>query len=220
MAVDPTALAKGQVVTGFAYPVVAKYSANGGVVSYSDGMDLARGVSIKPNIEVYDEKNFYANDVVSESAQARFKSGTLGLTVDGLLIAAERFLMGVPSTDVETVTVGSGQSASSVAVTGYGADQDIPYVGLGVVVTVQSNDVEYYIGVVYTKTRFEQFAVSATTRGEEIDWQTTDLSAKVHRDDSTKHYWQRVTELLETKLEAYNAVRTMLDMEIAAALPD
>ena len=215
MSVTLSNLAAGAVVTGFAYPLVAKYAVAGGTVAYSDGMALARGVSIKPNIETYD-KDFFADDIVAESAQARFKSGDVALTVDGLLIAAERFILGVPTADVESLTVGS----ATVAVTGYGTGQRIPYVGLGAVVTVQSNGVEYYFGVMYTKVRFKQFAVAAQTLGEEVDWQTTDLSAKLHRDDSAKHYWQRVTELLETKLEAYNAVRVLLGMSTVAALPE
>jgi len=38
--------AAGRVITGFSKPYVAKYSVVGTTVSYTDGMVLARGVSV------------------------------------------------------------------------------------------------------------------------------------------------------------------------------
>ena len=217
MAINPADLASGQVVTGFSYPVVALYGVNtGGTVTYSSGRDLARGVKIDPQIETSDDDNtFYANNRSAETAQRRFRSGTLGLTVDGLLIDSEKLIMGLSTGAASTVSVGT----ATVNMTDYGDAQDIPYVGVGAVVRSQSNGVELFRAVVYPKVRFEQFALPAETQGEEIDWQTTELSAKISRDDTSNHNWQRVSELLETELEAYNTVRVILGLAVAAALP-
>lgn len=220
MAMDLSALAAGQVVTGFSFPVVALYNNNGGAVTYSGGMDLARGVKIDPQLETADDaKVFYTNNRASETAQKKFRGGTLNLTVDGLLTAAEKLIMGLDSEAESTVTVGTGTSTVSVTMTDYGDAQDIPYVGVGVVVRSQSNGVELFRAVVYTKVRFEQFALPAETQGEEIDWQTTELSGKLNRDDTENHNWQRVSEILETELEAYNVVRAVLGLSVAEALP-
>lgn len=218
MAINTADLASGQVVTGFSYPVVALYSLNtAGTVVYSGGRDLARGVKLDPQLETTDDDNsFYANNRVSETAQRRFRSGTLGLTVDGLLIDSEKLIMGLSTGAVSSVTVSTGKT---VTMTDYGDAQDIPYVGVGAVVRSQSNGVELYRAVVYPKVRFEQFALPAETQGEEIDWQTTELSAKISRDDTSNHNWQRVSEILETELEAYNTVRVILGLAAAAALP-
>lgn len=218
MAINTADLASGQVVTGFSYPVVALYSLNtAGTVVYSSGRDLARGVKIDPQLETTDDDNsFYANNRVAETAQRRFRSGTLGLTVDGLLIDSEKLIMGLSTGAVSTVTVGTGKTVTMID---YGDAQDIPYVGVGAVVRSQSNGVELYRAVVYPKVRFEQFALPAETQGEEIDWQTTELSAKISRDDTSNHNWQRVSEVLETELEAYNTVRVLLGLAAAAALP-
>lgn len=211
-------LANGAVTTGFRYPVVAKYNNNGGTVSYSDGRDLARGVSMDVDIEVYGENNvFYANDGAAEEAKPKFKRGTVNLTVDGLFRASEDLILG--SLTTESVAVGTGTGAATVSVSDNDDDQEIPYVGYGVVLRRQSAGVEFFQGLVYPKTRFNQFAPSAETQGEEIDWQTTDLSAALLRDDTPKHKWQRLTEPLATDLEAYNAVRVMLDMSVAAQVP-
>lgn len=220
MAIDSSSLANGQVVTGFSFPVVALYNNNNGAVSYTYGMDLARGVKVDPQLDTANNDNvFYANNRAAESAQRKFRGGTLNLTVDGLLLAAEKLIMGLGSSAESSVTVGTGTSAVTVAMTDYGDAQEIPYVGVGAVVRSQSNGKELFRAVVYTKVRFDQFSVPAETQGEEIDWQTTELSGKLSRDDSSNHNWQRVSEILETELAAYNAVRAVLGLSPVASLP-
>ena len=177
-----TGLANGAVITGFGFPVVATYSATGTTVTYSNGQDLARGVSVSTSIETLGEDNvFYANNEAAEVAPLRFRRGTATLTVDGLLVAAEKLILGLPT--ARSLTVGS----DTVAMEDYGDDQQIPYCGVGYVIRRQSAGVEFYQGVVYTKTRFSQFEPSAETQGEDIDWQTTELEATLLRDDSAKH---------------------------------
>lgn len=216
MAVDPNTLAAGQVVTGFSFPVVALYNNNGGTVTYTDGMDLARGVSLDPDVATSGDENiFYANNRSAETAQRRFRNGSLSLTVDGLLTAAEKLIMGLGAAAASTVTVGE----ATVNMTDYGEGQQIPYVGVGAVVRSQSNGVELFRAVVYTKCRFEQFNLPAATEEEDIDWQTTELNAQLNRDDTAKHNWQRVSEPLATELEAYNVVRVILGLEAVQALP-
>ena len=103
---DTTGFAVGAVTTGFSYPVVARYNAANGVVTYSDLTDLARGVSFNPQIVVANSNNiFYANNQAAERGTPKFSSGTVGLTVDGLLIPAEQLIMGIPGTSKETITV-------------------------------------------------------------------------------------------------------------------
>lgn len=209
-----TGLASGAVITGFGFPVVAKYTVTTSGVSYTSGQDLARGVSVSTSIETLGEDNvLYANNESAEVAPLRFRRGTATLTVDGLLVAAEKLILGLPN--ARSLTVGSG----TVSMEDYGDDQAIPYCGVGYVIRRQSAGVEYYQGVIYTKTRFSQFEPGAETQGEDIDWQTTELETTLLRDDTSKHNWKAVSEPLETALEAYNAVRVSLGMSPAAALP-
>ena len=60
--------AAGKVCTGFSKPYVAKYSNAGGVVSYSGCMQLARGVSVSLSLDTTDDNNFYADNIVAETA--------------------------------------------------------------------------------------------------------------------------------------------------------
>lgn len=206
---DESKFAAGKVVTGFSASYVALYDDNGGSPIYTDGMKLARSVDMSPEIDTQGEdNNFSADNVVAETAPRRFRSGTLSITVDGLLRTAENLIMGL--TAKSTLTVGT----KSVQMYDYGDSQHIPYVGIGVVVRSMSNGIELFNAHIYTKARFAQFAVSAATEGDDgIDWQTQSLSATLARDDSPEHKWQRVSEPLATELEAENAVRVALGIE-------
>lgn len=213
---DTTNFANGQVVTGYSFPVVALYNHNAGTVSYTSGMDLARGVNVNPQIEVANENNtLYLNNRAAEEGQRRFRRGTLNLGVDGLLVVAEKLVMGIPAAAARSVTVGE----SNVKFTAYGEAQKIPYVGVGFVVRCQSNGNVFYFAFVYRKLTFSQFDIPATTEGENIDWQTQSLSARILVDDTTAHDWKWFSEPLATELEAYNAARAALDMSTVTELP-
>lgn len=210
-------MAAGEVTIGMSCPVVALYAASAGVVSYSGGMDLARGVSINPQITAANANNiFYANNGAAERGKPKFSNGTIGVTVDGLLIAAEKLISGIPATSKETVTVGS----TAYELTNNDDDQNIPYVGFGVVLKRQSNDQQFFRAWIYRKVQFAQFDVPANTEGENIDWQTTALSAGIFRDDTAKHAWRSISGPIETELEAYNVIRTFLGLAAAENLPD
>lgn len=210
------AMAAGEVTVGMSCPVVALYAASGGSVSYSGGMDLARGVKINPQITAANANNiFYANNGAAERGKPRFSSGTVNIDVDGLLLAAEKLISGIPATSKETVNVGS----TAYELTNNDDDQVIPYVGFGIVLKRQSNDQQFYRAWIYRKLQFAQFDVPATTEGTDIDWQTTALSAGIFRDDTAKHAWRSISGPIETELEAYNLIRVFLGMQAAEALP-
>jgi len=213
---ETTNFAVGAVTTGFSFPQIATYSAASGVVTYSEVMDLARGVSINPQITVANSNNiFYANNAAAERGAPKFSSGNVGLTVDGLLIVAEKRIMGIPGSSKAIVTVGE----ENFELTNYDDDQSIPYVGLSVVLKQQSKGKTFYRAFIYRKIQFAQFDIPANTEGENIDWQTTALTAAIFRDDTPKHPWKSISDPVATQLEAYNIGRVFLGGEAAQALP-
>ena len=171
--------AAGKVLTGFSLPYVALYAHSGTTVSYSSGQKLARGVSVSIEPESGDENNFYADNIASESSPGVFTNGTVTLTVDGLLAAAEKLIMGLPTADQQGFMH-------------YGDSMEIPYVGIGFVCRYQSDGVVTYTPVILRKCRFTSPGTEAKTQEEEIDWQTQELSAAILRDDSATHDWKYV----------------------------
>ena len=84
------------VTTGFSKPYVAKYANESSTVTYSEGMPLARGVSLSLEVEAADDNNFYADNVVSVTESGKFVSGSATITVDGLSNDAATLIFGLP----------------------------------------------------------------------------------------------------------------------------
>ena len=197
-------MANGRVITGYSMPKVAVYTYSNDAVTYSDLMPLARGVSVSMDVETSDSSDFYADNVLAESAGGRFTGGTVTLTVDGLKDAARKLIQGLPAET--TVTVDSKQ----VKVLDYDDRQVVPYVGIGFVVRYMENGVTSYVPVVLTKCIFDVDTIEASTQEDTIDFQTTDLSATIARDDTTNHLWRRIGEAQTTEADAEAVISALL----------
>lgn len=190
-------MAAGKVITGFSKPYVALYSAAGSTVTYSSGQLLARGVEVEIAPEVSDANNFYADNVVAETAAGIFTGGELTLTVDGLFQDAEALIMGT----------GTAGTDGFIA---YGVDNTPPFVGVGFVIRYMSDGVTSYKPVVLPKCAFAPITVSAATQEDEIDWQTQELTASIFRDDSANGVWQYSGGEETTEAAAEAKIKTKL----------
>lgn len=173
-------MAAGKVCTGFSLPYVALYSASSNTVTYSSGQKLARGVSVTATPETTDDNNFYADNILAESAAGEFTGGTINLTVDGLLAAAERMIMGLPAADTTT------------GFTHYGDDQQIPDVGIGFIARYQSDGVVSYTPIIFPRAAFNLIENNAETQEDSIDWQTQELTANIKRAEDANRNWKYV----------------------------
>lgn len=196
-------MANGRVITGYSKPMVAIYSAEGSTVTYTGATALARGVDVSIEPETSDSNNFYADNVLAESASGQFSGGTLTLTVDGLKDAARKLIMGLP--EATSLTVGG----DTVEVYEYDNRQVIPYCGVGFVVRYMEDGVTSYVPVVLPKVQFAVEGLEAATQEEEIDWQTQELTASIHRDDTTNQRWRRVAAGQTTEEKAVAVLTAM-----------
>jgi len=197
-------MANGRVITGYSMPKVAVYSYASNAVTYTGLMALARGVSVSMDVETSDSSDFYADNVLAESAGGRFTGGTVTLTVDGLKDDARKLIQGLPTET--TLTVGS----DSVKVLEYDDRQVAPYVGIGFIVRYMENGVTSYVPVVLTKCVFDVDTIEAETQGENIDFQTAELTATIARDDTANHTWRRIGEAQTTEALAEAVIAAML----------
>ena len=192
--------AAGRVCTGFSKPYVAKYANSGTTITYSNGQVLARGVSVKIEPNTADNDNiFYADNVAAEAVGGTFTGGTLTLTVDGLLDAAEKLLFGLPN-------------AGTDGLVPYGDDMEVPYVGIGFIARYMSGGETSYVPVIITKCRFAEPSMSHNTQEEDIDWQTQELSANILRDDSANHVWKYVGGEQTTEAAAEAKIKTKFNI--------
>ena len=191
--------AVGKVVIGFSLPYVAKYSESDGVVTYSNGQRLARGVSVSAETDSSDNNNFYADNIIAESDAGTFSGGTVTLTVDGLLQDAEKLIQGL-------------QAANTAGFLVYDDNQAAPYVGVGFVIKYMSDGVTYYTPVIFTKTRAGQLSISAETQGESIDWQVAEIPFSIFKDDTASHAWKMVGGDLADEATAEAAIKTFFNI--------
>lgn len=197
-------MANGKVITGYSMPFVALYAAANGVVTYSGGIPLARGVDVSLSVEGGSDNDFYADNVKAESDNQTFSSGTLSLTVDGLKEAARKLISGVKTTRKE----GTGDTAVSFDV--YDDKQEMPYVGVGFVVRYMEDGVTTYAPIIIKKVKFSPEGLDAATQEENIDWQTTKLEASIMRDDTANHEWKLIGEDQTTEEAAVAAYKLVL----------
>lgn len=190
---DPVLGAVGKVCTGFSHPMVAEYAETGGTISYTNAMVLARGVDVSIEPDTPEDNDFYADNVRAESAPNRFTSGSANVTVDGLLVAAERMIMGLPAADTD------GWVA-------YGDSMNPPYVGFGYVARYMSGGVESFVPTILVKTKFNIIQNTAATQEEEIDWQTQALTTRIFRGDNANHDWKWLGKDYATEAEAIAAL--------------
>lgn len=210
------------VTTGFSKPYVAKYGTSSGAASntYTNGMALGRGVNVAVEVDAGDDNNFYADNIIAETAAAQFTTATGTVTVDGLDNDAATLILGLPaptSFEVET--------SESVQLQGYGGVMDPPYVGFAYIRRTMMNGVTSFYPVIHPKVRFAIPSDSAATQEDTIDWQTQELSATILRDDTTANNWKITTEEgCETEADAeavikkyFNIVDTMSLQNFAPA---
>ena len=200
-------LAVGKVTTGFSYPVVAKYSAAGSVVTLTNGQVLARGVGVDISVNVAGDNEFYADNALAESENDVFESGSLKLTVDGLFDKANRLISG----QAEPAEVTFGET--KVSLTKYSADATPPYIAVGVIVEAKSGGKRVYTPVTIVKTKFKPAGLSAQTRGKTTSWQTQELEAVIHRADDGN--WKWVGEDFATEAEAKAVLNTIFGIATA-----
>lgn len=189
--------AAGRVATGFSLPYVATYANNGGTVTYSNGQKLARGVNVNITPESSSDNIFYADNQAAESAAGTFTGGQIELEVDGLLMAAERLVYGAPA-------------AGTDGWTEFGDSAQVPNVGLGYIVRWMSDSVVTYQAIVHPKVKFDLPEQEFATQEDEIDWQTSSITATLMRDDTSNHNWKLESAEFSTEALAEAALKTKL----------
>ena len=192
-------MAAGRVCTGFSKPYVAIYSNTGTSVTYSSGQLLARGVSVNLQPESAEDNNFYADNIVAESAAGEFIGGTVELEVDGLFRDTEDLIFGAPE-----------------AVDGWVADgdqNDVPFVGIGFIVRWMTEGTTSYQPVVLPKAKFSIPEEERATQEDKIDWQTTTLTATVMRDDTENKNWRYRGSSFSSEAAAESALKVFLGIE-------
>lgn len=196
----------GRVGIGLSNIYVAQYTNAGGTISYTNGRRLGRAVDVSFNLEDASDNDFWADNVVAESAPSRFRGGTVDLEIDGTVETVEQFVFGLTTRPAVTVT---GQQ-DPVQMYGDGEESNPPYMGIGFIVAEMAGGVTTYKPVILRKGRFQKSVRNAHTSEEDVDWQTHTLTAQLHRDDTVNKDWRWFGENVETEEIADAVLRNVL----------
>ena len=169
---------------GLLKPRVAKYAVSSGTITYSNGQIIAKAIKHDLSLDNADPVVLYADDGAAESIGG-FSSGSLTIGIDELTMAVAGLLFGITP---ETSTTPAGSIVT------FDDDAEPPYLGYGVIVPKTHNGTRTYLAVLLTKVKFVLPPDSFETRGETVAFKTPELTAKVLRDDSTKHAWRKLAE--------------------------
>ena len=195
-------------IIGLSKPYFAPYSYTGaGNPTYSGGFSIGKAVELSLELEGGEANNFYADNSIAESDN-QFAGGTVTLTTDDLLPVP---MMGILGLKMQPISLDGGTTQNPQWIV-FDDDQSAPYGGLGGIVKKQINNVQKWVAIVFTKTQFSNPGLEAVTQGETIEWQTTELTATIMRDDSAKHTWRMQSTPMDTEADAEAAVKQMLNI--------
>lgn len=190
------------VTIGYSYPYIARYDGSTGTDKYTDGMDLGAGVSYSDSIEVADDNDFFANNQIDESDTGRFVSGEANITINALSAEAAKMALGIKN----QTTVPEDTTWDD-----YDDDTVPPDLGYGHVKKLRDKGVDKFQAFILPRVKMALPSEAATTQGEELDWQTQELTATIMRSLNGKHKWRSIAPtLFDTEQEAYEAVKAYL----------
>lgn len=187
-------------IIGASKPMFAKYHAAGGSVSYSDGGVMGKLVEFNIELESTNNNDFYADNGVAETQRNKFSSGSITIQTDDLRQEVSKAILGLKEVTLSSIPGITGSVKELV----FDDDQNTPYLGIGMIQKKQIDNIEKWRAIVLRKVSLSIPADAATTEGEEIDWQTPELSGTIMRDDSEKHAWKsEATFATEAEAQAY-----------------
>jgi len=183
---------------GLSRPYVALYNHNGaGTVTYTKGIRAGRAVSWSLSVESTSNEPFRADNEDAESANGVFSSGNLTLEVAELDQEVSSMILG---TRIEQETF----QGEKISVENFDDDMTPPELGYGIIEKRMRRGIVSWRPVLLPKIKFNIPEDTAKTQGTTIEWQTDTIAAKVMRDDTIKHRWQRNTVFdTESKADAW-----------------
>lgn len=184
---------------GLSKPIVAKITPGG--TTYTKRVTAGKYTEINIAPDESDENIFYADNAESES-DSTFTGGNVTMSTDDLLPTMLVDMLGV--------TEESAGSSSTEKWYVFDDDQNAPYLALAGVVKRKNGGDTKYQAFVLEKIKFSNPALAVSTQGESIEWQTSELSARIFKSDKTKHPWYRLSSMVDSEADAVALIESYL----------
>lgn len=204
---------------GLSYPCYSKYNWDGTKVTRTGGgvMGKATSLNIAPNTG---NDNVLFGDNGPAESDNTFSGGTVTIGTTDLMAEVAQDVLGAKNVPIASSV---GLETENASWTVYDDDQVIPYISFGGIRKKMVNGQIKWVAIVLEKIQLNTPAEDATTQGETIDWQTSELEGTILRsdalDENGNHPWKRVSSLLNTEEDAKILLRSYLGITDEAATP-
>lgn len=179
---------------GLSKLVVAKYSATDNVVTYTNPAVQEKLAEYSVEVEVAEPNNLYLDNDVAESDGGTFAGGTINLTTGDLSNETSKSFFNAQEAEI---TVGDKKIKEII----FNDKVEPQELGVGVIELHQVNNQEFYRGVWLDRVKFNIPSNAATTKGENVEWQTQEISGEIMRSAAPDHPWKHHADC-ETEEEA------------------
>lgn len=175
-------------IKGLSKFVVGKYVFDESVVKYTEPTVVQKMVEYSLTLNQSENNPLYADNQEAENDKGTFKNGELSLGTDDLTQESSKLILGTKENT--EVTYATGKKATEQV---YDDTMTPPDLGVGFIELHQNKGVDKYRAIFLHKVFFNVPEQAATTKGEQVEWQTPTITGTVQRSEGSdangKHPW-------------------------------
>lgn len=191
---------------GLSKPYVALIGDSSGTPIYTKRFLAGKYTELTITPDEGGDNAFYADNAEQDNDNT-FTGGTVSMTTDDMIPSIMKDIY-----DLKEVASSATSGAPNWYI--FDDDQEIPHVAVGGVVMVRVNKQTKYQAVVVENVKFNNPEMSITTKGENIEWQTSAISGSMFKkqitDTSVKNPWLRMSDLVDTESAAEALIEAYL----------
>lgn len=175
-------------IKGLSKLVVGKYAYDESTVKYTEPQAVQKMVEYSLALNQSENNPLYADNGEAENDKGTFQNGELSITTDDLTQEVSVMILGTKEN--EEVTYDTSKTVTEQV---YDDSMNPPDLGVGFIELHQNKGVDKYRAIFLHKVFFNVPEQAATTKGEQVEWQTPTITGVVQRseasDDNGRHPW-------------------------------
>lgn len=175
-------------IKGLSKLVVGKYAYDESVVTYTNPQVVQKMVEYSLTLNQSENNPLYADNAEAENDKGTFQNGELSITTDDLTQEVSVMILGTKENDEVTY-----EQSKKVKEQVYDDTMNPPDLGVGFIELHQNKGVDKYRAIFLHKVFFNVPEQAATTKGEQVEWQTPTITGTVQRSEGSdangKHPW-------------------------------
>lgn len=175
-------------IKGLSKLVIGKYAYDESTVKYTEPQAVQKMVEYSLTLNQSENNPLYADNGEAENDKGTFQNGELSITTDDLTQEVSVMILG--TNENEEVTYDTSKTVTEQV---YDDSMNPPDLGVGFIELHQNKGVDKYRAIFLHKVFFNVPEQAATTKGEQVEWQTPTITGVVQRseasDDNGRHPW-------------------------------